>query len=80
MPKRTLVRFWYTSASSRIAGVQPQSSVSKPVLKSSFHYLATLMSFETIEVWKGEVLAMTSGEKKQLLEAKVAITLENELG
>jgi len=38
------------------------------------------MSFETIEVWKGELLAMTSGQKKRLLEAKVAVALENELG
>ena len=37
------------------------------------------MSFETIEVWKGEVLAMTSGQKKRLLEAKVAAALENKL-
>ena len=38
------------------------------------------MSFETIEVWKGEVLAMTSGQKKRLLKAKIAVAPQNELG
>ena len=38
------------------------------------------MSFETIDRWRGGVGLLTSEQKRRLLEAKIAVALQNELG
>ena len=51
-------------------------SVTKLIPESKYQYLTNLVSFATFVVY----VTMTAEQKKQLLKAKVAVALQDELG